>query len=183
VNMILMQLKSAIPAASKRHVCVNDQEQRKFASIGPSSAFRPRRKVVPYRPFSVIRLAPVWTPEIIFSIMRKDALKSAIREQPFFSERLLPLDDSAVRICPTDQRRGVDFKRSVEQILRVISAECPPTAICRNQCRAYQTPRAIKRQRDFDAISFPLTIPLRGLPSAGSLAQSNIRCGCQCSIA
>jgi hypothetical protein len=36
-------------------------------------------------------------------------------------------------ICLAHQRCGAGFERGVEQILRLISPECRPTAVCRDQ--------------------------------------------------
>ena len=62
--------------------------------------------------------------------------------------------------CDRTGRNGKQIERCVISTFRVaraweISAERPPTAVCRDQRRAYQAPRAIKRQRDFDAICLP----------------------------
>ena len=67
----------------------------------------------------------------------------------------LPLGNCSIWIGFGGQRCGVGLKGGVEQILWMISAKGPPTAVCRDQRRAYQAPRAIKRQRDFDAICLP----------------------------
>ena len=67
----------------------------------------------------------------------------------------LALENCPIWICFADQGCRVGLKRGVEQILRMIASKGPPTAICRDQRRAYQAPRAIKRQRDFDTICLP----------------------------